>query len=285
MGRWWLFFVLVFCCVAPAHASNTPGCKLPRGIAVDVVDATDGGSLRLADGREVRLLGLHVPQQAIGRAKAEPFATDAHSFLSGMVKQQRVLLHQFPNRKEDRYGRLLAHVTRESDGIWLQGRMIETGHARVEGTRDSRTCLSTLLEKEDAAREAGQGLWSQTYYSVRRADDIDQLLKLEGSFQLVEGIIVSVAQRNKRLFFNFADDWRTDFTVTVEPMDARLFRSADKTLSPAQQLEKLRAAWEGKRVRVRGWLSKYNGPGIQASYPEQIEFLEGQAGAERGDAR
>jgi len=245
----------------------------------------EGGGLRLKDGREVRLLGLHAPQQAIGRAAAEPMAAEAQAFLSRWAKGQGVLLHQFPNAKEDRYGRLLAHVTRAQDGAWLQAHMIEAGHARVQGTRDSRSCLSILLEKEEGARAVGRGLWAEDYYSVRMAADTGQLLELEGSYQLVEGTIASVARRNKRLYFNFGDDWRTDFTVTVDPAEAKLFLSADKAISPAQQMEKLRAAWEGKRVRVRGWLGKYNGPAMQLTYPEQIEPLDKQAGTESGNAR
>ena len=34
------------------------------------------------------------------------------------------------------------------------------------------------------------------------------------------------------------------------------------------------AAWTGRRVRVRGWLTKRNGPMIRATHPEQIELLD-----------
>ena len=33
------------------------------------------------------------------------------------------------------------------------------------------------------------------------------------------------------------------------------------------------AAYAGKRVRVRGWVARYNGPMIEATHPEQIEIL------------
>jgi hypothetical protein len=32
-------------------------------------------------------------------------------------------------------------------------------------------------------------------------------------------------------------------------------------------------AYEGKRVRVRGWLKSFNGPMIEATHPEQIGLL------------
>ena len=33
---------------------------------------------------------------------------------------------------------------------------------------------------------------------------------------------------------------------------------------------------EGKRIRVRGWLKKYNGQMIAATHPEQIEVVANQ---------
>ena len=34
------------------------------------------------------------------------------------------------------------------------------------------------------------------------------------------------------------------------------------------------AAYDGRRVRVRGWLKSLNGPMIEVTHPEQIEVLE-----------
>jgi len=33
-------------------------------------------------------------------------------------------------------------------------------------------------------------------------------------------------------------------------------------------------SYQGKTIRVRGWIKKFNGPLIEASHPEQIEILE-----------
>ena len=59
-----------------------------------------------------------------------------------------------------------------------------------------------------------------------------------------------IASRQKRLYLNFGDDWRTDFTVTVEPGDARLFLVGDASVAAAERLQTFRQAWEGKRVRL-----------------------------------
>ena len=80
------------------------------------------------------------------------------------------------------------------------------------------------------------------------------------------------AKVKARVYLNFGPDWRTDFTVTLQAKARRLFRKAG--------LEPL--SLEGREIRVRGWLKKFNGPMIEATHPEQIEVLnqEARSGAE-----
>ena len=87
---------------------------------------------------------------------------------------------------------------------------------------------------------------------------------LIGSFQVVEGRVVDAAAVRGRRFLNFGADWRTDFTVTVAPADWKRFAAAGLSVQD----------YEGRRVRVRGWLDRINGPSIDATHPEQIEVLD-----------
>ncbi len=64
-------------------------------------------------------------------------------------------------------------------------------------------------------------------------------------------------------YLNFGDDWRTDFTISIAPKSVRLFKAAGIELG----------TYEGRSVRVRGWLKSFNGPMIEATHPEQIEVL------------
>ena len=85
--------------------------------------------------------------------------------------------------------------------------------------------------------------------------------------------MVSAARVRGRLYLNFGDDWRTDFTVTVAPGDARLFDD-DPVWAPLLDAAGGLAGLADRRVRVRGWLGRYNGPEITLTHPEQIEFLD-----------
>ena len=66
-----------------------------------------------------------------------------------------------------------------------------------------------------------------------------------------------------RIYLNFGLDWRTDVTVGIGKREGRAFERAGFDL----------LSLNGKRVRVRGWLRRRNGPMIEATHPEQIEIL------------
>ena len=137
------------------------------------------------------------------------------------------------------------------------------GLARVYSLPDNRACTRQLLAREEEARGKRLGLWSSWAYRIEDALDRERLGRLIHSYQLVEGTVLDVGKGSGRLYLNFASDWRTDFTVSIERKDAASFASAG--LDPA--------ALAGKRLRVRGWLAWRNGPMIEATHPEQIELL------------
>ena len=76
--------------------------------------------------------------------------------------------------------------------------------------------------------------------------------------------MLDVAKVKSRVYLNFGDNWRTDFTVTLSSKVFRLFKKAG--MDPM--------AFKDQSIRVRGWLRKRNGPMIQASHPEQVEIVK-----------
>ena len=77
-------------------------------------------------------------------------------------------------------------------------------------------------------------------------------------------MVLDVAKVKGRVYLNFGENWRTDFTVTLSSKVSRLFKKVG--MDPL--------ALKDQRIRVRGWLRKRNGPMIQASHPEQAELLK-----------
>lgn len=150
-----------------------------------------------------------------------------------------------------------------AERIWAQGHMIRRGFSRSYSLKGHFGCARDLQRLERDARSARLGVWRKAYYSITQAASPEKLSKRLGSYQLVEGRIISVGVVRKWTFLNFSNDWRSDFTVAIRAGDRKRF------LGRGLDLSKL----EGKKVLVRGWIERWNGPAIKATHPEQIEVL------------
>lgn len=233
-----------------------------------VTAVLDGDTLELEDGRRVRLAGIEAAKPPRGAGPADgrvwPLAEAATRALSDLALGRRVALHG--PAPVDRHGRLLAHLVRE-DGLWLQSALVVRGLARVHTRPDARAYAGELLAGEEAARTAGRGMWRSRVYAVRDAGDPDELARDRDGFQLVEGVVLAVSKSGGEAWLDFGADWRSDVTVHIG-------RAAMREVTRAG-IDPL--SFEGRRVRVRGWITLRNGPLIEITHPEQIERLEREA--------
>ncbi len=265
MARFAAVFLLVLTVPGLGVASGTT-VPLPAGLTPDaearVVEVIDGSTVLLDDGETVRLAGIDVPRPARGETASEAgiLATEARQALAALVHDRRVGL-AVGDTPRDRHGRLRGHLARSDDGTWIQGALLAAGLVRVHSVVDDRAAIPEMLAIEHRARAARLGIWSQPRYRVRTADEADGGLH---SFQLVEGRVRAAAVVRGRGYLNFGDDWREDFTVSIGPRDRRRFEAAGIVIED----------YEGRMVRVRGWVDSFNGPMIEATHPEQIEVLE-----------
>ena len=265
MARFAAVFLLILTMPGLGVASGA-AVLLPAGLTPDaearVVEVVDGGTVLLDDGETVRLAGIEVPRPARGEVAAEAgtLSTEARQALAALVHGRRVGL-AWGDTPRDRYGRLRAHVVRSDDGTWIQGALLAAGLARVHSLVDDRAAVAEMLAIERRARAERRGIWSQPRYRVLAAGDAGTGL---GSFQLVEGRVKAAAVVRGRGYLNFGDDWREDFTISIGPRDRRRFETAGIAIED----------YEGRLVRVRGWVDSFNGPMIEATHPEQIEVLE-----------
>lgn len=268
---------LVVSLPVPGRGAGEAGGDLPKGTAAAcslaheerhlATRAADGETIRLSDGRDVRLGGVLAPHAPAGVA-AESWipSAQAQAFLTNLVSGRNIEL-AFASARTDRHGRLLAQAFVEDAGSWrwVQGELLAHGHARASALPGEGACLAAMLSLEAAAREARRGLWSNAAYEVRKAERTGDLMRERSEFVVVEGRIESAAEHGRRLYLNFGADWHTDFTVTVPP---RLVRAAPEA---ARAL----LALEGRLVRVRGWIERRNGPSIEIADVGEVEALEG----------
>jgi endonuclease YncB( thermonuclease family) len=256
-------FLVLMLAGFPAWAAEAddPTTGLVLDAVVRVIEIVDGDTVVLADGRQVRLVGIQAPKLPFGRKGFEPWplAGEAKAEL-GRLALGRELRLGFGGRRQDRHGRILAHLYDE-EGLWLQGALLERGLARVYSFVDNRALVAQMLARERRARSGRLGIWRQAFYAIRNPQDVWNDI---GSFQLVEGRVREAAKVRGRVYLNYGADWRRDFTVTLAPAVRRRFEA--EGIDPV--------TYGGRHIRVRGWVESYNGPMIEVTHPDQIELLE-----------
>jgi endonuclease YncB( thermonuclease family) len=231
--------------LVPAQACG--GTALGAGHVVAIEDAR---TLRLADGRKIRLAGIEwgLPADA-ARASLTGLALDRHVALKG-------------SETPDRYGRIHAFPTVNGSETPIQYGLLDRGLA-VTGTRIGDTaCRDTLLVRERAARIARLGIWGSGDYRLHQADDPAAILTSLGRFAIVEGRVLSVRESGNTVYVNFGRRWSEDFTVTIAKRAEAGFISAG--LSPR--------SLGGRIVRVRGVIEERAGPWIEATAADQFDW-------------
>lgn len=253
--------VVVGVTMTPVPSVALPACAGPVEAGnVRVLRVERNGDLVLEDGRAIRLEGLRLPQGDRDRAPAF-FAEQAATALSEIATGRLVTLSVF-FPKEDRYGRLRAQVFMpdEKGETWLQIAMLSKGLARVAMSPDRHECVHELYAAEAQARGQHEGIWRSQAYAVRKPAD---LADAYGSFQIVEGKVLSSGMSNGRAYLDFGRNWRHDFKVTVSPDDLKRFRDAG--VDPL--------SYEGFTIRVRGYVERMGGPEIEVASPQAIEVV------------
>ena len=234
------------------------------GRAVRIIDG-DSFVMELESGGElsVRLSAIQAPRTAQRAARAWPYAYESRAALSALIKNRQVKLF-YGGQTRDRYGRAVAQVyTLDRDGVpdlWVQGEMIRLGLVRVFSWRGDGADMDAFYRLETQARERSRGLWSDSFYAIRKPDP-DPLAQYVDSLQIVEGIITSTADVRGRIYLNFGADYKTDFTIAIAKKHARHFAEVNPV------------SLTGARVRVRGWIELINGPMIWLDHPGRLEIL------------
>ena len=204
------------------------------------------GTLRLADGRQVMLAGVHVSGEAESQLAGKP-------------------LEIAPLGQADRWGR--SAVVGWSGEALVQQSLVGEGLAAVWGGGVAAGCAQALKRAESAARAQRSGLWGgfAEGAGLRFAAARPEVLQSRaGRFAIVEGRVESLGKTRDTRYLNFGRHWATDFTVT--------FNSSIEGQLAAAGFDLARI--DGSRVRVRGVVLMKNGPHIEVTDPAQIEWVE-----------
>lgn len=246
---------------ARSESSITACAGLRSFENVEVLSARDSATLRLKDGREVRLAGVIAANALDGDNDASARATDG---LNALVAGKSLTL--YGPKASDRYDHVIAQVAfRDDPTHWLQADLVSAGVVRVAPEMSGAPCAKPLLDLEAEARAGHKGLWREARFNIQDAENIDALTTATGRFAVVEGVVRRVGETSSRTYLDFGHRYNQDFSIMI-PRSARAGFAA-----AGIDLKSLR----GKRVRVRGVLFSSGGPAIEIRNPASLEIVAG----------
>lgn len=201
------FFVTTFLFLAPAKinaTSKTPcslGAKEQANETVVISRVYDGDTVKLRDGRKIRLIGINSPELGSAKRIPEPYARKATNFLRAQLKISKQVQIRYGNSKKDRYGRLLAHIFL-SNNKNLGSLMIQNGFARSLHVppNDWQFRCYDLLDKQ--AQQLKIGLWSNKFFQSVNVSLLKPSKAYDSSFKQIHGIVSSVSKSKKNIWIN-----------------------------------------------------------------------------------
>ncbi len=241
-GALFAFCGLLFLCGLPPTAVAAQCIPFQVDEWASVSYIYDGDTIKLGDGRKVRLIGINAPEVGHDGNPAEPLAEVARQALQEMLAGQARIALRYESERLDHYGRLLAHLYL-SDQSSVQERLLEQGLAAAVVITPNVANLDCYFSAE--ARAHGRGIWQQLRFSGYETDQLPQEAR---GFYIIQGRVERIGESSKALWLNFANQGGAKVVVRIDKKDLPNFESG----FDARQLR-------GKKIRVRGWLSERRG--------------------------
>lgn len=152
---------------------NSRKLAIQPGHAYVYVDKVfDGDTIRLTDGRRVRLLGVNTPEVQHRNQSGQAGGEAAKTWLTQTLLHRKVRL--VPDvEAEDKYHRTLAHVfTEQNEHINLQ--LAESGLAAVDIHPPNLLYADQLTAAQARAEQARRGIWGREDYAPIPVGDLTE---------------------------------------------------------------------------------------------------------------
>ena len=225
--------------------------------SVSVAQVVDGDTLRLTDGRNVRLIGLNTPERGRNGMPDEPWANAAKDRLQQLVEAngRRVGL-RLGQQPRDHYGRYLAHAFGR-DGNNLEAQLLAEGMGYFVAIAPNVSLASCHLDAERVARRKGLGVW-------RDAPIVAATALRKGGFAIVQARVERVERNRGGVWLELEGP----LVVHVEHRDARAFGEI--------------ATLAGQLIEARGWVVDRQGRQrdaksarwkLKVSHPSMLQAL------------
>jgi endonuclease YncB( thermonuclease family) len=239
--------------LALAAGKNCTGDAYDETVIVKHVH--DGDTVKLADGRSLRLIGINAPEVARDGQAAEAFALPSRDLLRALLSKhnnQVKLIHG--REKKDHYQRSLAHLFLP-DGTNVQAQLLASGLVNAITIPPNIRFSHCYQQAEQRAFCDRKGLWSRPIITIESLDDSAR------GFHVLRGKIKTINGSRSGLWLTLEHG----LTLRIHPAQQALF--------DRQRLQSL----IGQPVLVRGWLQAKKNPKkgerfyMQIKHPASIE--------------
>jgi endonuclease YncB( thermonuclease family) len=237
--------------IGTAHAA--PDC-FKAVESASGTEAVDARTLRLADGRDLRLAGIEPFSLLLDTSEVADAKLAARLAALGDGAQLSVATL---GKTPDRYGRLPALVA--VGEALVQETLVKEGLALAFANGEALPCFDRILSAEAEARDARRGFWNEVEIPGATPDALAARI---GRFVIFQGTVLSVGTRPATTYLDFGRRWSEDFTVEIPERSRAAFGGA-------AELEKL----AGSRIRARGFLVEKSGPMLEVRSPAELEVL------------
>jgi micrococcal nuclease len=145
---------------APALTPAPATATLPAGVDVVVRKVVAGDTLEVSGGERVRLIGVDTPESVAPDRPVGCFGKEASTFTASLVPPGTQIRLVGDAEQRDRYGRLLAYVYRQADGLFVNAELLRRGYAQLLTIPPNIAHTDEFTAIARQAREGAQGLWA-----------------------------------------------------------------------------------------------------------------------------
>ncbi len=263
------FFVCAFLSSTASSFSPSPSftssssvastCSKPKNTKKSRVRwVYDGDTLKLADKRKLRIIGIDTPE--MGRKnkskrykRSEPYAGQATEALRELLAKHdnRIYIEQ-GKQKKDKYGRLLAYVF-TPDGINVSEWLLQQGLATLFIIPPNDRYLQCYRKAERQAQKEKRNIWKLPQNEMKNAATLDS--KFSGYIRL-KGTVKRIKRRKNKISITLD----RQIYITIKKPDLGLFKDLDI------------AHLKGRTIQATGILYRHGQKGyIRVRHPVYLD--------------
>ena len=246
------FFAGLFSCHAAQDCELDSYDEIAR-----IAKVYDGDTIRLTDGRKVRLIAINTPELGHNHRPDQVFAQEAKQALESYFRNSQLIKLKFGKDKRDRYKRLLAHVF-TGTGQNVAAQLLKQGYGFAIAVPPNLWASECYFSMESSAQKATRGVWAHPNSFTKSPSELNQA---QTGFYIIEGEVTRIGQSKKNVWLNLGKR----LGIKIRRKDLGYFEN-----TPIWELE-------GKRIRVRGWVSFYNGKyRMSLKHPAMLNIVGSQ---------